>query len=131
LLVLRKPPARGDDRARSAVAALEAVVDDERPLHRMKLPVRGEPRGRDDLGAVVGNSERETPVDPPAVEQDRAGTALPVVAALLRTGDAAALAHGAEQPRPGIHRKPVRPPVNLQRDPYFHSASLIGSGRPR
>ena len=71
-------------------------MHDERPLHWMKLPARGETLGRDDLGAVVGNSERETTVDAPAVEQDRAGTALPVVAALLRTGNAEALAQGVE-----------------------------------
>jgi hypothetical protein len=91
-LDLLQHPHRRDDLARRAVAALEAVARDERPLHRMQLPVRGQPLGRDDLGAVVPDSERETAIDPMAVEQDRAGTALPVVAALLRAGDGQALA---------------------------------------
>jgi hypothetical protein len=79
------------------------------------------------IGAVVGNSERETAVDPPAVEQDRAGTTLAVVAPLLRAGVPEALAEGIEQRGTRIDRKPMLAAVNTQGDLYLHSASLLGA----
>ena len=50
-----------------------------------------------ELGAVVGDREREAGVGAAAVEQDRAGAALAVVAALLRAGQPEVLAQEVEQ----------------------------------
>jgi len=43
----------------------------------------GKPLNRDDLGALMRDGEGEAAVGAPAVEQDGAGAALAVVAALL------------------------------------------------
>ena len=49
-------------------------------------PSVGQPLDRGDFGAVLHDGQREAGVDPPAVDQHRAGAALAVVAALLRAG---------------------------------------------
>ena len=78
---------RRADLARRAVAALEAVVLDERRLQRVQVVRRAQPLDGDDLVALVHDRERQAGVDAPAVDQHRAGAALAVVAALLGAGE--------------------------------------------
>jgi hypothetical protein len=59
-------------------------VLDKRLLHLVQVPVPGEPIGRDDLGTVVGYSQREAAIGAPSVEQEGTCAALAVVAAFLR-----------------------------------------------
>ena len=66
-----------------AVAALEAVMLDEGGLHRMQVLRRAQPLDGGDLVALVHHRERQAGVDPPAVDDDRAGAALAVIAAFL------------------------------------------------
>ena len=86
-----------NDLAGRAVAALEAVVLEERRLHRVQLVAFGQPFDRGDLAALVHHGERQAGVDAPAVDQHRAGAALAVVAALLGAGEAEVLAQRVEQ----------------------------------
>ncbi len=48
-------------------------------LHRVQRVSVRQPLDRDDLVAVVRDGEREARVDAPAVDEDRARAALPVV----------------------------------------------------
>jgi hypothetical protein len=52
--------------------------------------------------SVVGDGEGEAAVDPAAVEEDCAGAALAVVAALLRAGQAELLAEQVKQGEAGV-----------------------------
>ena len=79
-------PDGGADLARRAVAALEGVVVDERLLQRVQRVPLGQPFDRRHLRAVLHDRQGQARVDAPAVHQDRAGAALPVVAALFRPG---------------------------------------------
>jgi hypothetical protein len=74
-------------------------VVDERLLQPRQLPVLGEPLDADDVGAVVGDRQRQAAVDPLPVEQDRAGSALAVVTALLDPGQVEMLAQEVEHSR--------------------------------
>ena len=87
------------DLAGGAVAALEAVVLDEGGLQRVQGARRAETFDRHDLVALVHDGERQARVDAPAVDQHRAGAALPVVAALLGAGQVQVLAQRVEQRR--------------------------------
>jgi hypothetical protein len=68
-------------------------VCDERLLQRMQLIAArpGQPLDGDDVSIFMGDGERQATIDPPPIEQDGAGAALAVIAALLGTGDAHAL----------------------------------------
>ena len=59
-------------------------------------PVRDALDG-EDLGAVVADRQRQARIDPPAVDQHRAGAALAAVAALLGAGQVQPLAQEIEQ----------------------------------
>ena len=96
---------RRADLAGGAVAALEAVVLDERGLQRVQRAGRAQAFDRHDLVALVHDGERQARVDAPAVDQHRAGAALPVVAALLGAGQVQVLAQRVEQRCP---RDPAR-----------------------
>ena len=52
------------------------------------------------FGAVLHDGERQARIDPPAVDQHRAGAALAVIAALLRAGQVEMVAQRVEQGRP-------------------------------
>ena len=88
---------RRADLAGGAVAALEAVVLEEGLLQRVQLVAVGQALDGGDLGAVGGDREHQAGVDAAAVEQDGAGAALAVVAALLGAGQIEVLAQGVEQ----------------------------------
>src|SRR3954464_15837234 len=79
---------RGHDLTGRAVAALEGVVLDERPLHRVKLAVRRQALDRRDLVPLAGDRERQAREHPSAIHPDRAGAARALVAALLRAREA-------------------------------------------
>ena len=107
-----------------AVAALERVPVQERLLHRVQ-PVRaGQSLDGGDLGAVQRDGEREAAQRAAAVDQHGAGTALPVVAALLRSGQAQVLTQRVEQCGAGVQGQGSELAVDLQRD--LREASIIG-----
>jgi hypothetical protein len=78
----------------------------------MQIPIGGESSGRDDFRALVGDREGEAAVHAPPVQQDGAGPALPVIAALLGAGDPEAFAQGIEHRCAGVDRKPMLSPVH-------------------
>ena len=88
---------RAHDLARRAEPALEAVMRDERRLHRMQLVAARDALDREDVGAVVADRQRQARIDPSAVDQDRARAALAAVAALLGSGQVEPLAQEIEQ----------------------------------
>ncbi len=68
----------------------------------MQVIAVGEPLDGRDLRTIRRDREHQAGVDPPAVEQDRARPALPIVAALLRAGQAERLAQQVQQRGPVI-----------------------------
>jgi hypothetical protein len=64
-----------------------------------------EPFDRGDLGAVLGDREHKAAVHPPAVQQDRAGAALALIASLLRAGPAQPLPQNVEQSAAVVHNE--------------------------
>ena len=67
------------------------------------------------------DGEGQAAIDTPAIKQDGAGAALPVVAALLGSGDPEALAQRIQQRRPRINGQPVGRSVHPQGDFKVHS----------
>ncbi len=95
---------------------------DERLLERMQVVAIGcQPLDGDDLGVLVRDGQGQAAIDAPAVEQDGAGSALPVVAALLGAGEAEPLAQGIQQCRACIDNKRMFCPVHPQGDFKVHS----------
>ena len=56
---------------------------EKRLLHRMQFIALREPFDRGDLVAFVHDGESEAGIDAPAVDQDRAGAALAMIAAFF------------------------------------------------
>jgi hypothetical protein len=75
---------------------LEAVALDEGGLHGMKGAGQAKTFDRHDVVILVHHGERQTRVDAPSVDQHGAGTALPVVAALLGARQVEMLAQGIQ-----------------------------------
>src|SRR5437763_2967192 len=90
------------DLPRGAVAALECVVFDKRSLQRVQVSIISKPLDRDDLGILMRDGEGKATVHAPAIKQNRTGPTLPVVTALLRTGEPKVLAKYVKERRPGI-----------------------------
>lgn len=65
----------GHDLAGRAVAALECVLVDERLLQRVKFAALGKTLDGGDVRAVMHHRKRQAGVDPPTIDQHRAGTA--------------------------------------------------------
>ena len=57
---------------------------------------------RQDVSAVVTDRKRKARIDPSSLDDDRAGAALPPVAALLRSGQMQVLAKKIEQRHPRV-----------------------------
>ena len=74
------------------VTALESVMFDKRLLQWVKVLIIAESLDRDDLGTLMRDSESEATVYPPVIKQNGTGAALPVVTALLGTGESKTLA---------------------------------------
>jgi len=94
---------------------------DKRSLQRVQVLITGESLDRDDLGTLMRDGESEATVHSPAIKQNGTGAALPVVTALLRTGESETLAQRVQERRPGIDEKLVRCPVYLEGDGKIHS----------
>jgi hypothetical protein len=109
------------DLPRCTVAALEGVVFDKRSLQWVQILIIGESLDRDDLGTLMRDGESEATVYPPAIKQNGTGTALPMVAAFLGTGESEMLAQRIQERRSGINEKLVRRPVYLEGDLHVHS----------
>lgn len=101
-------PHCGADLSGSAEAALQSVQAHEGLLDRRQVALARQSVDGRDRGAVGSDREGEAGDDPPAVAQHRAGTALPVVASLLRSGAAEVLPQHVEQGPAVVHRHPVR-----------------------
>src|SRR5215831_12064542 len=76
----------GEDLPRRAVAALKSIAVQEGGLHRVKLVACREAFNRDDVLAFARCGEGQTGQDTLAVDDDRAGSACALIAALLRPG---------------------------------------------
>src|SRR5436305_11056646 len=74
----------GADLAGRAVPALESIMAYERGLHRVQNALFGQTLDGGDLVAIMHHRECQTAVDALSVDDDRAGAALSLVAALLR-----------------------------------------------
>jgi hypothetical protein len=77
---------RAHDLAWGTEPALQAIVGKKRLLQRMKPIAVCHTFDREDVSAVVTDRKRKARIDPPSLNDDRAGAALPPVAALLRSG---------------------------------------------
>ena len=75
------------------------------------------------------HGERQAGIDPPAVDEDRAGAALAVVAALLGAGQAQVLAQRVEQRRARIDLQAVLLAIDRQRHLGVHGALDTRLGR--
>ena len=84
-------------------------------LHRVQDAVFFQTLYGHDLVACMHHGERQAAVDALSVDDDGAGAALSLVAALLRTGQAEMLTQGIEQRYAGIEIKSVAPSIDSQR----------------
>ena len=87
----------GTDLPRRAIAALVTIMDDERFLHRVQRLGRAQPLDRRHILAVMHHRQRQAAVDAPAFDDDGAGAALAMVAALLGAGELEMFAQRIEQ----------------------------------
>ncbi|ORV96089.1 hypothetical protein AWC13_19135 [Mycobacterium kubicae] len=87
----------GHDLAGRAVAALECVLVDERLLQRVKFAALGKTLDGGDVRAVMHHRKRQAGVDPPTIDQHRAGTAGSLVAAFLGARQPGAFAQHVQQ----------------------------------
>src|SRR5712691_12687851 len=85
------------DQARGAEAALDGAALAESLLHRVQPLAFGEPLDRDDAVPVRLRRQHEARTDERAVEQHRAGTALALLAGVLRARQAEPLAEREEE----------------------------------
>src|SRR3954471_12767157 len=85
------------DLPRRAVAALVAVVLNERGLHRVQVAGSAQPFNRRDAAALLHDRKRQARIDAPSVRDHSARTALSLVAAFLCAGELEVLAKGIEQ----------------------------------
>src|SRR5215469_2167387 len=97
-----------------AVAALETVVFQEGGLDGVESVALCEAFDGGDFGSIGGDCEGEAGVDAAPVEQDGAGSALAVVAALLAAGEFEVLAQGVEEGSAGVEGEGVGYAVDLE-----------------
>jgi len=77
-------------------------MGDEGGLNGMQFVALRQTLDRKDLGAVMADRESKARIDPPSIDEDRAGAALPTVATLLGSGQVKAFAEEIEQRDPGV-----------------------------
>ncbi len=82
----------------------------------MQLSVLREPFDRGDLVTLMHDGERQTGVHTPAIDMERASTALSVIAAFLRSEHLKVVAQGIQQRDPGLEIELVIVSVDPQRD---------------
>jgi hypothetical protein len=103
------------EHARRAEAALQAVVLDERLLQRVQFPVLAlEPLDRGDGGAVGLHPEHQARPRGLPVDEHGAGTADPVLAPEMGTGEPAVLPQGVREGAPGSMSSRTRSPLTLK-----------------
>ena len=117
----------GADLARGAVAALEAVVLEEGGLDGVEVVAVREAFDGGDFGSVGRDGEGEAGVDAAAVDEDSAGSALAVVAALLAAGECEVFAQSVEKRGAGVEREGVGYAVDLE----SHAHHLRSGGGDR
>src|SRR5437588_2818677 len=118
LLIARRVPFleqrdRGADLSRRAVAALEAVVADERGLHRMELAIARQPFDGHDLLPTVHDGEGEAGVVTPSVDEHGARAARPLVASFLGAGEVEVLAQRVEERGARVEAQFVRFTIHI------------------
>src|SRR5262245_12114963 len=99
-----------------AVPALESIMAHESGLHGMQRALLCQTFDGGDLVAVMHHRECQAAIDALSIDDDRAGAALSLVAALLRTGQREMLSQSIEQRGPRIEVQGIVPPVD--REPY-------------
>src|SRR6266516_3311793 len=124
LLGLAQHPNGRADLSRRAVAALECIVRNERPLERVQVLTVCQPFDRHDQGVLMRDREREAAVHAPAIEQDSTGAALPMIAAFLGTSKPETFAQRIQECRPGIDGKLMYSSVHPQSDLNIHSSCV-------
>ncbi|CUX62371.1 hypothetical protein AGR7C_pAt0214 [Agrobacterium deltaense Zutra 3/1] len=93
----------GTDLPWRTVATLEAVILDERSLHRVQIAGLSETLDRRHFVAVVHHGQRKARVDAASTDHHRARPTLTVIAPLLGAGQVKMLAQSAEKGRPIIN----------------------------
>lgn len=88
---------------------------DERPLQQMEVSV-AKPLGGDDLHVLMCDRRCQPAERAAPLQQDRAGAALPVIAALLHPGHAQPLPQRIQRRGPGVHGQAVLRTVHPERD---------------
>jgi hypothetical protein len=109
-----------------AVAALVAIVFDERSLHRVQFVRGAQPFDGGDLRARVHHRQGQAGIDAAAVHQHRAGTALAVVAAFLGAGQVQVLAQCIQQGDAGVQLQRARLAVDLEGHLGGHRCACAG-----
>ena len=102
--------------ARRAVPALERVMLEEGPLHRMQLPVGSQSLDRGYLGVRDRHGQRHAGQYPPPSYVHRAGAALTTVATHFRAGQPQPVTQGIQQRDPRFQHHDVRAAVDPQRN---------------
>ena len=113
-----------------AIAALIAVMLDERGLHGVQVFRCTQPFDRLDLVALMHDRERQARIDPPPTHDDRAGAALAVIATLLGAGEMQMFAQRIKQRRPRVERDFARLAIDVEGD-FRHRDSLGGGSLRR
>jgi hypothetical protein len=121
---------RRTDLPRRAVTALEAVQVEERLLHRMQLFALGHTLDGRDLTPLGRHRQLQAGDGPASVQQHGAGTALPLVAALLGAGQIQALAQGVEQGGAVVDGQCALLAVDVQGDDAVRRRGAWGHHQP-
>ena len=104
------------DLAGRAIAALERVMVDESLLDRMKRTHLAKPFDRNDVRSIKCHCELQAGIDPLSIDEDRARTALTVIAAFLGAGELEIASEEVKQCGPWREFDQVARPVNGQFD---------------
>ena len=110
----------GEDHARCAEPALQAVMLDERALERVHLAVACKPFDRGDLAAVGLMGEDRAALHSAPVEEDGARAALARVAADVRSRQPEAVAQRVDEKRAALDLERALLAVDDERDGVRH-----------
>jgi hypothetical protein len=102
---------------------LEGLVFDERLLERVQTPPVSETLNRLDLLPVDLDPQYQAGIDQAAVQEDRAGPAIPVVTAFLGAGESEDVPQAFEDALTGITQEIDRVAVN--RGPHAHLFTTV------